>query len=386
MVEGRLAAEHERAVLQRWKNRPEVIAFVEDAIQDRAGLASLPEVAAPVELLDRVEAVLERDSLLGAGTGEQPIEFSTGIEQGTLVSARPPRAPSFSGRRRLSPALRYAGLAAMLVLATVVTFQMVRNSGPGSSSSSIVQGPVEAAGPALTSSAADTPIAMSEPQAEAPGAVALSKSELGAAPDRAESDIQESGTLAMNELAEPAEMTADRALALAREGRLMVRVVTGSVDRAVGRMQTGEDRRLASVVSSVDASPADAERIAVAAEIARPLEFATSPLDGPTDAPSTLIAADRSHLPAVSLRTERPVIERRQARRAVARVDVAPSAEAIDSLKDALGTRGTFVQFVELSDPIPSQPAFRPEQALWWTQPPSTWTPTIGIPVVFEQP
>lgn len=368
-------------MLARWQGRAEVVRFLEGAIRDRSLLARSPEVAVPPELLDAVEQVLERDVLLG-GAGS---EFSTGIEHGTLVSARPPslRIDGTQGRARF---LRYASVAAMLVVAvggTVLTMQALQRQGaPLSTLARSEESPAAPTRPAefVSSASERETLKLAAVPASKESVESAKPSTLDSARDT-EGLQHEKTVIAAN----TAEISQERALELAREGRLLIRVRTSSVDQAVARMHDGSDRKLAEVVTNVELAPEDSSKLASVVESMR--SEARSPLDEDrVDAP--VVASDRSGDAHVQPLSGGPAgrAEHRGPRIAVTRLDVRVTGQAFQALRDSLGGKGGKVELVELPEAVSAKPAFDPDDALWWMQAPSTWTPRVAVPVVFEQP
>ncbi len=392
LIEGDLTPAQEHAAILRWQHRPEVLAFLEHAVGDRLALGSAPETSVPPGLLNAVEAVLERDALVADEDDQAGAEFSTGIEHGTLVSARPPEVRLGAARGGWTIGARYAAMAATLLLAVGSAAYIMRaNTRPASVPAAAPPGAErDLAQNAPSESSSGSQIAMKSAANEAaqplPDEIAR-----GEHPRTDHTAIDAAPTLLATASAADGEMTTERAIELARAGRLMVRVVTGSVDRTLAKVRDGSDRRLADVVSCVDTAPADASQIASAAETLRPLAGRDTSMDLAQESP-TAFAGD--HFPADASEAPRSVrparsegFKHHESRRAVARVDLQLSPQAIESLRAALETRGSaVVQLVELPEPMAASATFDPDQALWWTQPPSAWAPRVGVPVVFEQP
>ncbi len=395
LVEGSLSPERERAVLTRWQGRPDILRMIEGMVGDRAGLTSVADAVPPRGLLNGVEAYLEREALLSGD--EAGSQFSTGVEQGTLVSDRPPQVRVVPRRGGASLIFgRYGALAAVLAVAIGGAAYIMMPARTNTSTPLFAQRDAASSPFSDSSSGRISPAAPvdnmfrkeSAGHREADGELAVAPSAKSSAPEAPgpanRGDAVPNATVA----AAPAEISAERALELAREGRLMVRVVAGSAQRAMQKAQTAlRDRdSAAGLVGSVDASPQDAARIASAAESLRPLHrLGADSIE--RGRPEALAASDKPP-PARSVQASESVLDQRSVpRRTVASVDVRLSAEAIESLRNVLTTRGAgTVEFIELPEAIPAAPEFDAEQALWWTQPPSAWTPRVRVPVVFEQP
>lgn len=397
LIEGELTPDQERAILTRWQGRPEVLRAIEGMVADRAALCSLPEVVAPAGLLNGVESFLEREALVGEADADGS-EFSTGTEHGTLISSTPPRLTiSVRGNPMSMLFSRYGALAAVLAIAIGGSAYLMMPSrpavGPSSGAGDVTSLADRGANPAT-----DGQLAKSEPATEllGPAADSSSNDRIAAATpsDAAESAVRSKEMASALESGQPlaveTEITAERAVELAREGRFMIRVVAANPERAIRRAEaTMRDRNgSAGNIGSVDAAPADAVKIAAAAEAIRPLEgrigfkeftdkrrMAVGSEEGKADVPGVPRPANIS----LQLKPVPP--------RAAAAIDIRLSAEAIDSLRAMLASRGQgVVEFVELPAAIPVEQSFDPESAIWWMQPPSAWVPRMRVPVVFEQP
>ncbi|HRJ51078.1 MAG TPA: hypothetical protein PKU91_11110, partial [Phycisphaerales bacterium] len=270
LVEGRLTPDQERAAIVRWQSRPEVIRFVESAIGDRVSLSSVAEVPCPAGLLEGVEAVLEHHMLLGS---EGDASFSSGVESGVLVSPGPAvYVPPSSGVSRFWTGGRLAVAAALLIVAGSAAFLSMR---PGTSSTGGYPGssPDESArfarhadaGPSIASKVGietNESIAPAMAGGDAGREVSADSAATLAASPGPDSQVPPGSVLAMHDAPmniAPMEVSspidAERAVELAREGRLMVRVVTGSVTASMDRLRDGRERRLFEFASAVNTTP-----------------------------------------------------------------------------------------------------------------------------------
>lgn len=363
-VEGDLPRARQQPVEDLLAREPRLRALLGSMSADRAALRSAPAPAAPADLLSRVEAQLERDLLVGLSgpstdTLDIPISRVTVKGDGILS--------------RIGPALRYASLAASVLIVGAIGIVMwpslvsSRTNQPSGTQppTLITPGPLAAA-PAESSTEAS-----SAPSGVAAGIInnALAKAE--PAPSLtdlaiAQADIADALTPADESI------TADRALELLREGRLAVRIRTLDRDRTLVRLASihAEPRPTWSLLDRADET-------VVAALTPKPAQ-PESTLD-----PSTL-ASSRGHSDA-----PRPSITIPPAPsptpRAVYIAEVDATARALATLRGVLGSGSNQVaEFVALDAPIATPDAASIESILWWTRPPSGWVSRRTIPVMVD--
>jgi hypothetical protein len=227
-VEGDLPRARQQPVEDLLAREPRLRALLSSMSADRAALRAMPAPAAPADLLSRVEAQLERDLLVGLSgpstdTLDIPISRVTVKGDGVLA--------------RISPALRYASLAASVLIVGALgivmwpslTSSRSRQPSGAQPPTLITPGPLAAA-PAESSTEAS-----SAPSGVAAGIInnALAKAE----PTPSLTDL----AIAQADIADaltPADesITPDRALELLREGRLAVRIRTLDRDRTLVRL------------------------------------------------------------------------------------------------------------------------------------------------------
>lgn len=178
-------------------------------------------------------------------------------------------------------------------------------------------------------------------------------------------------------------MDAQHALALAREGRLAVRVRTGSADIALARV---ESLRRQSQGEGViwRTLPADVSG-PILASIAPP-SGALPPRQGPSaptiasDNPDDNNRPSANHAPLPHLPGSTTGILA-----AAYDLQLPPSGTTLESLRRAL-TRDRFqvAEFVELPEPVEAEPPLDARAMFWWDQPPSAWEKKIRVPVLIE--
>ncbi|MGQ0629367.1 MAG: hypothetical protein ACT4PL_14875 [Phycisphaerales bacterium] len=352
---------------------------------DRAGLLDLGSVKAPAGLIDGVEAMLERDALLGLAASESvaapaSIPISTFRAAPALATTRRP------SMRRIGFALSAA--AALAVVATVSYFAASR-SGPNrpkptdlthnADPAPNIVPPRDLPGPspivntlATGNDPAAAPIGTPEP-ALATAIAAVSTI------DDLPKDIAPAP-------ADPFGMSFDRAIALARDGRLVVRVRTAAIDAVTANLERALDKpvrsgRLVTLPGPVAATLASALHRDLEA---LPPIFTTAPRPGESPA----IANQDPEHPANHIPVARPG----ETFPIVAPVFgptifalAMPADEAtLRALLRMLG--GTGDVRLELSESPAHLPAALPVDAasvFWWTTP-ATWSPTLSVPVVVQ--
>ncbi len=365
-VEGDLPRARQQPVEDLLAREPRLRALLGSMSADRAALRSAPVPAAPADLLSRVEAQLERDLLVGLSgpsTDTLDIPISRVTVRGDSVLARMGRAP----------ALRYASLAASLLIVGAIGIVMW---------------------PSLTSSRTNQPSGAQPPTLITPGPLAAapaeSSIEASSAPSGVAADIISNAlskaepapsltdlAIAQADIADaltPADesITPDRALELLREGRLAVRIRTLDRDRTLLRLASihSEPRPTWALLDRADET-------VVAALTPKSAQPETT-LD-----PSTL-ASSRGHTdaprPSITIPPSPPPTPR-----AVYIAEVDATARALATLRGVLGSGSNQIaEFVALDAPIATPDAASIESILWWTRPPSGWVSRRTIPVMVD--
>lgn len=343
---------------------------------DRAALAdSAARIKAPAGLLAGVEATLEREALLGL-PAEPAVLATLPISRVQPAGAR----AAGGGLRTIlesnwSRGLAAAAAVAMLVGGTVLL--AVRNTGRSR--------PVA---PILANNTAEAPASSSGPLA-----MASEPAGARAAPQASEvvEAVSTEPSLAAAERAESAWAAGavsdlDRAVALAREGRLAIRVVAPDV--ALARQSV---EALARVHSVASAKPLSAQGAAdLVGGLAQQHERRVAALrPGPDDGPHLAAdrAADGSALigpPPPSLAWSPPEAPAPVFDHMAFRVDVAPDAAALRAMLRSLEARGHRAGFVALDAAMVADEPPAPEDLFWWTQAPASWGERVRVGVVIQ--
>lgn len=359
-AEGRIAPENAAELAAR-SGRAGLSERMAQMQADRATLRSLPILKAPPQLLERTLAALERDSLIGIAAG-------TPIDDHPPISMAEYKARHGGKLLRRAWPMRLAMAAGFTLLVGGAGFLAVQTFAPRSGSRT---GPI-AMHPGGSEADAEFFHA-----AEAPTSKVSSSTPADA----------QALTLAASTASEAAPLPIDavRAAALAREGRLLLRVGPARTD-AVERL-AAKDRswritrsvpppmqeavaRAASVRSRLSPTVmADARggETARAQRQARAVE-GLAPLIGPGAAHSFMAAPSASLVPAAYI------------------CETDPSAAALDAVKAALESRlKAEVAFEELSEALPPPAPETAADVLWWTRAPAKWPAKSAVPVLVDR-
>lgn len=360
-IDGRLS-DAEQARLEAASGRPGVRTRIEQMRANARALRAAGIEKAPPELAGRVLAALERDALVGRReTDAIPISLADDI-----------RGSGRGGRWSVhGPVLALAAGIALLVGGGIYWSSLLLTPRGGSrglgQDNRVAIAPPEAAKvavePGTSDATAGREMALAR-TAEVPGAGDATMMTMAAA---GPADGQEAEAL-----------TGERALALASEGRLALRVRAGDVRglralEAAGNGRSGRVWRLtknlppeAVVALATPREPGVALASGSAADQAAAL---LAPLLGPGAA-----------MPASGASWQDPLLRVKGAYT----MDLPATATALDDVRDMLGERlkGEAV-LEELPAPlVVSTPT--PEGVLWWTQAPTEWTRRVTLPVIVE--
>jgi len=374
-VEGELDAATRVVVERSLATDPALRATVEGMIRDRLLLASLREHEAPASIASSVEAAINRSVLAAISDG---VVLSDRPPVSVFVPARAERTLKL-GPRGMRALLAAAAGMALLVSGTIIALairphlqwreraeRLANATEPTNANANAdTTAPAVASNVNTTEPAAtDEPIVIAAVPDEAVPAVAVSKAAVPV------TDI-------------------DRAIALAAEGRLVVRVFTSNVARAPETFE----RIVAATGDSADGRPWRLNSgipVTMASAISMPRDGMREPVSRPTDAPVYADGSGDETQPTIITLprpTEFPPVELNMAPLASGVVDVALSPAAFRSLRATLGERlGVGIVSVEFAEcpPIPNRATPSAESLLWWTQPSGAWAPWVAVPVVVE--
>jgi hypothetical protein len=290
--------------------------------------------------MERVEATLERQALLGLADSELAYETTP------IPAVRPVRSWSSTGLiGSIGPALRLSAAAGLLLaLGLGAYFGMNALRDDPDMTGPIVADATDGDSAPVEALSGETQVAELSPFPSPTEAFAARKMWTPAPLASAEPDV-------------PEAMSVERALALAGEGRLIVRVRSESLLRSaerLGGLRGSGEWRMAGLAGG---------------EVA---ELFSLPMDEPMR-----IAGPEAEHPRIDVE-----------RTPVANVYIAEArltAESLSALLEGLALAGQTPVFEEISEPAPvDEDALDPREVIWWTGGPSDWAPWIRVPVVLE--
>lgn len=351
---------------------------------NRRALASLPEVEAPAALMDRVIAALERETLIGLSDGP-PVSDSLPISN---VPSRRSHTRWWSHSR-----VQFAMAAGLMLIAGGAAYWGVILSGDHSKPLAFGGGDLAINADSNPSNVLDestSSLAMSElatpdaPQAFAAVSADAANSETGlgesSTPSFARSKARDESSFFVIEPTAGKVVTDDvRALALAREGRLVMRVVASNI-RALPQVtslamseSSLRDWRLSDVVPAAT----------VAMIMPRNIPFGLSagePILASAEAVSLIGPRAMFSWPAAY------AVDRASKVRGTYIAELPGKQSVLNAVRSVFADKlDASVVFEELAEPIATPGAVDSDSALWWTKPSSAWVPSVQIPVVIEE-
>lgn len=385
-IDGRLPAS-EMARLEASSGRQGLGERVRQMQANRRAMRSMPLEKAPPELMDRVVQALERELVLGWQDGNQPNDAAaasraangTMVEELETIAIEEYRAAPAPWLPRLAMAagvaLLLAGGAYWAVLITAPPAN--RSTGPIADAGSTTEPPgIEIASRQGTNSSAD----QAAPQGAAAAQLAPDDQGLLVAATTSAADASLSKTLVAS---------GPESFTLASQGRLVLRVLGG---RGHGHSRLAYGLASSSPQWSLSRDvPAD---VALAVLASRLVPDANPELEGPALPPMMVASAEARRLltplmgPASAFTNIAP---RPQTLANLAKIkstlilDVAATEEALEEARAGLARQldaEVVLERVPLAITIPA--STDPSRVLWWTKSPTTWTPTLRIPVVVE--
>ncbi|MBS0197909.1 MAG: hypothetical protein JSR77_14230 [Planctomycetes bacterium] len=355
-IEGRLSPK-EAESLAKASGRPGLAARVAQMQADRVSLRKLPRERAPAVLMERTLAALEREALVGT----LPAATEQAATAGIPVESY--KIETYRGNRSMAP-MRFALAAALVLLAGGAVYMGVSLVKPRKS-------PFASVGAIARNSDSATPTPGPEIQIAAKSA--------------ASDEAPAAATAQIAAAAEPEPMfgppasqeitSAAHAAGLAREGRLVVRVVGVPADKIARlsakdqswRFRGSAPRDIAATLAAAIPSHDSDNAAGDAPRIASRASNESQPL--PASQAASFVGPPLPQTPPAAYVAE-----------------IADSAEAISALRQALESRfKAGVEFGELTDPVNMTREPDASDVLWWTQGPSAWTSRLSIPVVIEQ-
>jgi hypothetical protein len=359
-IEGRLSKIEEGKLAKQ--ARPGTTDRVVQMQANRRTLQNVRDERAPAELMDRVLAALEREALVGLANGQDLYEHPPiSIAAATKTSKRSAWA------QRHAPALALAaGLALLLTGAIYWGSLLFKPTKPDT----------------LAKTNESTPLA--PPQAPAPAIATTDATKDSAAPASTNTEAPKTA-LANNDkpvVVPPAPtMSPGRMLALARQGRLVMRVHSRDlknlpeiaaienntkIERSWHLSSGVPDQVVAMIVPK--ATP---ERTGPTLASAKDRTAAlVAPLIGPGAGMTWALSAGTDPASRV---------------RAKFLIDMPNTEKTLNQIKVLFADRlKAGVIFEELDEPLNLPKVEDPETLLWWTLPPAQWVEHVTVPVVVE--
>ena len=380
----RLAAESGRADLHDRIGQMQRHRDVLRSLGDTQG-----SLRAPTDMHARVMATLERESLVGHESVEQELralERAAPADTAPVANLRLVQGEgSTSHWTKRAPSLALAaGLLLLVTGGAYWTMQMLRSASP------------KMADPSKTIAMADAnkPVAT---ESTAPAGADAAATPMMIASNDATQATEAAGarmnvtTMAAGPVAR--EVTIEEAVALAREGRLAIRVTARDL-RGLSRLeQDGATRRgNQSWQLSRDVPPAVlAAALPATSEASRAFVRAAHALGSSTESGTAMFSTASLISPLIgpgaTVTTFAPaVIATGPALSASYLLDVPQTERAFDAVRAVLRDRlkGEVV-FAELPDAMPAATKADAQSALWWTKPSSQWSPRVTVPVLVER-
>lgn len=380
-IDGTLSA-GEIEKLAQASGRSDIRPRMQQLQRNKALLASLPMEAAPADLHDRVLAALERDALIGVSA-----EQWAAVEDSSQPVATLPldRLRSSTNKNRnwwqAAPTMAMAASILLLLGGGLLLYPTIRGA--------LKPAPVLPIGGGLSANNAGNQAlgTSSGAGSEASVPVGTQASTQASTPTSASPSSDANALASATTFAGPIDMT--RALELAREGKLIVRVLakdTGDVARSklarVEATASNPQSRLGwrltrdvppSVVAMMMPRPAGEPVMASASLRDRTAELLSS-IAGPgamLNVPSSQALAQQQAQSKV---------------RGTYVLDVPQNSlgfgQALDMLSKGLG--GTVV-FEQSTEPMQLHREVRPQDVLWWQQPSNQWTDRVAVPLIVQR-
>lgn len=369
LIEGELRPAAQADVRRKLAAHPELAASIDRMIADRRHIQLLPAVPVPSGMVEAAIALAQRDTM-------------TSLK---LVEAEPgPIAISIPLRSRQGWWTRSKVAAALLLAVggTIVIYANTKGQKPAGTPhvvdpGTLAKGPLTPVGPTNPEPllADNLPAPHVDPT---PPAVPTDE-----IPDTRLTLASGSGPAVVFPMlpTETSEIHLQRALSLAHEGRLVVRVLARTPAAAQTEVAALSSRRESGRIWTLNRE-APVEIIAAV----------TRPAVAPTPRPEVTqpILADSQWQvpmrPMIRIDPSLPTYEGPQHREKVCLASVSPSIGALQSLQTVLTERLGAVSFAELPSSAPSAatPAVTADSVLWWTQAPAQWSAWIDVPVVVE--
>ncbi|MFN9993660.1 MAG: hypothetical protein ACK54H_09960 [Phycisphaerales bacterium] len=331
---------------------PEVAAAVARMRADREAIRTISSVRAPDDLHDRMMEVFEREALLAPSSDPIPISRLKVNVQGSSM--------------RGSPAVPLALAAGLLLMVSGGVYLLLgdtKGASTGSETGAYAVATQDQFAPIME----EPPVVMRDVVPAEQDAIQIESAQATAAP------IEVGGV-------ERTPMTEERILRLAREGRVVMRVVGDDLDqleklKADGaKPRYGRDWRLRGGVSQELAKAVEPNGLPFG--LNHPDEFAFASgeaigMIGPRAALNWPMAAFTDRASKV---------------RATWIADVPMTQSALKAFRAVMSDQlDAKVVFEELESPVDVPPSLEPTETIWWTRGSSRWIDRVSMPVVIEE-
>lgn len=368
-IEGEVSPAEAALYAERY---PQAVEFVSSMRRDRAmvaGVCSSP-IAAPSDLSDRVLAALEREALLGLADGA-PVSDSLPISQ--VPRRRTARDVWWANA---TPKLALAAGLTLVVSAVAILVMRGGESPKGVGPVAISDGgsDVGASGIGSTEIAAVPGNVSESHSTESPAASTFADAGHSPTAEVAiASKVADSGATGM---------TAERALQLASEGRLVLRVRDAAAVNRLAMTRSTSAWRVNEPLPEV-----------TVAMLAPAAVHTPSVPQIPFGVPVASFAGPDGEMGPVSIN---PALQSRQAAKSRGTLPEVPSAGRIIDLREDEGTLdalceqlrkqlGANVEFEEVAEPVMlDEAAPTAESVLWWLQPTQTWGKRVRVPLIID--
>lgn len=346
---------------------------------DREAVASLPAVSAPSDLLDRVEAQLEREALVGLAQNERAATTDT-LPISTVIPAR----KVWMTRRVGAP---LAAAAAVALISGGVLMMIPPGKKP------VVPQPV----PEPIATNDKLPVPANNNLANSNGEGTVVDPEIGPGPTPAVPVIDVAAKPPTDPVvpshtviakSTPAMSNADL-LAAASEGRLVLRVRaddqaaktrvdamnanarTIRIDALDALKSNNVTMELADAIVSRNrpVPPVKPVHIPEPAPLAGPDSTAVKPV-GPVIPPDAPVPAHADPAPELSPKAYLALVP--------------AAAESLESLRKSMGTDAVQAEWYVLPRGVRFDPPSDAQSILWWTAPPAAWSNRFSVPVVVQ--
>lgn len=340
---------------------------VEGMQSDRVGLVGLSRVHAPADLLNRVEAELSQADLLALAGAESAAATTVPISRVAY------EGPSVVGVIMASPWTRRLAAAAAIAMAAGLAYIGLKSAfNKFDSRTTIVKNETTA------------PVPIEVPELREPVDVAVN--DAPPLPEAVDPSANEPVAMVVQPKAPNPlyGMELDRALALAGEGKLLIRLRSLTAEDAFKKLEQRSEQRSRSAFAEFVPQRAG---VALASllppmDSAAPRAIPASPEPVRAIASANPLTTSNPDLPA-GLSATLSAVRHRLANLYAARFDT--RAGLSDLLHDLARGNDMAIDLMELPTRVEIPPSTGGSSILWWSLP-SNWDPPLAAPIVIETP